>query len=200
LSYGYFLSAKLYTSYIEGEKTLRNEYWNLRKIWKYTGVLGWSTLYMLPSLLLGIAILGGLFVCTQTGILTPNTNELHAQILAGIGLVGGLVFLIMLLVLTIRVLFGYMYMLDADAESSSAHELVRRSLHLTKGGVLRIIALSIPFFILAAGTQIGIEMIQQKRDLVHLEQTINAAAKEKPESFVNDHTFVQREYIRSVVL
>ncbi len=86
LSYGYYLNIRVYQSYIAGEKLAfrKNNYWDRFRILKFTGILGWASIYMLPPFLILLGLLLGLFALVQFGVLTPNTNELHSQILAGL--------------------------------------------------------------------------------------------------------------------
>ncbi len=47
---------------------------------------------------------------------------------------------------------------------------------------------------------LGIESVRKERDIMSLETRINSVAQKDQKGFVNDHTFVQREYIRSYLL
>lgn len=65
-SYKYPLISKLYLSYIDGEKRnffAWNNYFSLKKLWKYTGILGWVSLYLLiPFLVFILLIIALVFI------------------------------------------------------------------------------------------------------------------------------------------
>lgn len=75
-------------------------------------------------------------------------NSVHRPILGGLVVVGTVLFIGYMIYMAIRVLFGYMNMLDADALSVSAHTLIKRSMSLASGNIIRIIALMLPFVFL----------------------------------------------------
>lgn len=56
MSYGYYLTVRVYQSYVDGAKLpiLKNEYLNLKRLWKFMGVLGWSSLYLLIPISFGL--------------------------------------------------------------------------------------------------------------------------------------------------
>ena len=202
MSYGYYLTAKVCESYTKGEKLdiLKNDYFNPKLIWKFIGVLGWSGVYLLAPLAFGLGVVVILFVLFQAGILTPTTNLLHGQILGGLLMVGGICFFIYFVIVTIRVLFSYMFMLDGDVLTTPARQLVQKSIALVSGKIAQIILLILPFIIVTGLVGAGIEGILQFRDIQSLETRINAAAKADPKAFENDHSYVQREFIKSYSL
>ena len=150
MSYGYYLIAKVCEAYTEGTKLdiLKNDYFNPKLIWKFIGILGWSSVYLLAPLSFGLGVIVTLFILVQTGALTPTTNLLHGQILGGLLMVGGICFFVYFIIVTIRVLFSYMFMLDADALTTPARQLVQKSITLVSGKIAQIILLILPFIII----------------------------------------------------
>ncbi len=57
-TYGYYLLAHAYRGYFEGIETpLRsNPFFDWKRVWKFAGVLGWSSLYVLAPILVGAAL------------------------------------------------------------------------------------------------------------------------------------------------
>lgn len=57
-TYGYYLLAHAYRGYFEGTETpLRsNAFFDWKRVWKFAGVLGWSSLYVLAPILVGAAL------------------------------------------------------------------------------------------------------------------------------------------------
>lgn len=84
-------------------------------------------------------------------------NPAHRPILGGLTIIGAVLFIGYTIHMAIRVLFGYMNMLDQDALNVPAHTLIKRSMSLTSGNILRIIALILPFVFLTGIVGGGME-------------------------------------------
>lgn len=192
MTYGYYLTSRVYESYINGNRLsiFRNEYWNLPRIWKFIGVLSWSSLYLLAPLVCGLVGMGILmYLTTGSGMLTSNFF---------IGFILGLLgvtFVAYFTYVAIRVMFSYINLMADDALRTPALELVKRSVRLASGKVLRIVGLVLPYTILVALVSVGIQEIQEFRDIRVLESRAQAAATENVNAFINDHAFIQNNYI-----
>jgi hypothetical protein len=192
MSYGYYLTTRVYESYIEGERlsVLKNDYFHFPMIWKFLGILGWSSAYlMIPIVyaLLGLLVLAAL--TTGSGILTSNA------IIGIIAVVGSVLFFGYFVVMAIRVMFAYMTMLEKDVLEVPARELVRRSMRLASGNIPRIIAMFLPFVIVVAFFGASLQAVKDYRDIRVLESRANAAVLADKNAYVNDHAFIQREFI-----
>lgn len=82
LTYAYLLEVNLYDSYLSGKKLplLKNLYLSRYHLTKFLGVLSWTSLYVLPPIAVGIAILFVLFTLTHFGILDQG-NQTHSLII-----------------------------------------------------------------------------------------------------------------------
>lgn len=89
LTYTYVLMLNVYRGYLEGKKlpVRKNLYFSWQHLKKYLGVLGWTSLYILPPIVFAIIVLLGLFGLTTTGILDPTSDRTHATILGSLAFV-----------------------------------------------------------------------------------------------------------------
>ncbi len=137
--------------------------------------------------IVGLLIL--MFLTTGTGILASNT------IIGGIVFIGTVLFLGYLGIMAIRIMFSYMMMLESDALITPARLLVNRSMSLASGNIPRIIALFLPFVIVVALFGATLQNIKDYRDIRVLESKANAAVLTDKDLYINDHAFIQREFI-----
>lgn len=192
MTYGYYLTSRVYQSYIEGTRlgVLKNDYFSIPHIWKFLGILGWSSLYLMIPIAYGFVGLGVLmFLTTGTGIIA---SKFVTGIIVGIL---AIIFFSYFVIIAIRVMFSYMMMLETDALQTSARDLVRRSIRLSQGNIPRIIALFLPFAIGVAFCGVVFQTIQEYRDVSVITAAANAAVMENPNAYINDHAFVQNQYL-----
>ena len=78
-SYGYFLLLRVYQSYTDNAplSISKNFYWKRAYLQKFAGVFGWSTLYMMIPVVLGVLYFYLVISLRETGLLTPETNATH---------------------------------------------------------------------------------------------------------------------------
>ncbi|MDD2745273.1 MAG: hypothetical protein PHU93_01930 [Candidatus Gracilibacteria bacterium] len=192
MTYGYYLNIRVYQSYIEGGRLdiRKNDYLSVRHIWKYLGILGWSSLYLAIPVLFGMVGAGILmYLTTGSGLLVSQ------PIIGGILFVATLIFLFFFIKIAVQVMFSYILMLEKDALTTPARELVQKSIALAKGNVLQIIALLLPFAVLVALGGVLLQNIKEYRDIRVLENAANTAVLSNPTTYINDHAFIQREYL-----
>ncbi len=191
MTYGYYLSSRVYKSYLDGTplSVLKNDYFSIPHILKFLGILGWSSLYLMIPLLCGMVGLGILMLLTNNGIIT---SKMTIGTLVGILAVAFFAYFIFM---AIRVMFSYIMMLDSDALLTPARTLVKRSIALTKGNIPKIISLVLPFAIAIAMTGAIFQTVKEYRDISVITQAGNAAFAENPNAFVNDHVYIQNEYL-----
>ncbi len=113
-------------------------------------MLAWSSLYLIPPFLLAGLILLGLFGLTQSGIIDPKASTTQAQILGGLALIGFIVSLVYLVVLGLRLAFSYVLLALEDTPTSTARSYVRESLSFTRGHVIFLVSLLVPFVLITA--------------------------------------------------
>ena len=141
LAYAYFLEIRLYAQYLEGKRLpiLKNLYFSRYHLKKFLGVLSWTSLYLLPPLVVGMLILLVLFLLRHFGVLN-ETNRVHNMILGSVSLIGAVGCIVWMLVIAIRTTFGYMLLLQApENPTKTARSYVTDSLSLTKGKVWKMI-------------------------------------------------------------
>lgn len=158
VSYGYFLLANVYRSYLEGTElpVLKNRYFDWKAIWKFTATLGWSSLYVLVPLVIGaLVVLGialvayfsgwsGESITYKTGIVTTVT----------LALTFGFV-----IYFAFRTGFSTFALLADQGSGATGREYVRRSMAMTKGKVARAVLLVIPFSIVVGIGETVLEQI-----------------------------------------
>lgn len=85
-----------------------------------------------------------------------------------------------------------MYLLE-DVNIKS-REMVRNSMELTKGKILQILALMLPFAIVLGGLSGGVEKIRSSMVESKVANIINTAAS-SDKSFGDDHTYVKSHFL-----
>lgn len=191
VSYGYFLLANVYRSYLEGAElpVLKNRYFDWKAVWKFTATLGWSSLYVLAPvvvcalIILGIALTAYFSGWTDDSI-TYKTGVATSVILA---LTFGLV-----IYFAFRTGFATFALLSDTQTASTGREYVRKSMALTKGKVVRAILLVVPFSIVVGIGETVFEQIDASlatsRMYDEAVQLKEKTAKEKTDAdFLSDY-------------
>lgn len=192
MTYGYYLNIRVYQSYIEGNRLdiRKNDYVSIPHIWKFLGILGWSSLYLVIPVLFGLVGAGiMMYLTTGSGLLVSQ------PIIGGILLVATFIFLFFFIKIAVQVMFSYILMIEKNAITTPARELVQKSISLAKGNVLQIIALLLPFAVIIAFGGVLLQNIKEYRDIRVLENAANTAVLSNPTTYINDHAFIQREYL-----
>ena len=191
MTYGYYLTSRVYQSYINGARlsVLKNDYFSIPHFWKFLGILGWSSLYLMIPLLCGMVGLGILMLLTNNGIVT---SKLTIGTLVGILAVAFFAYFIFM---AIRVMFSYMMMLDSDTLLTPTRTLVKRSIALTKGNVPKIISLVLPFAIAIAFVGAIFQTVKEYRDISVITNAANTAVAADPNAYVNDHVYIQNQFL-----
>ncbi len=201
LTYAYFLEIKLYESYLAGTKLpiFKNLFFSRYHLQKFLGILGWTSLYVLPPIVTGITILFVLFLATHFGLLNPG-NQTHSLILGGISLVGFVVCVVWMTLLAIRMTFGYMMLLDKENKAKTARSFVTDSLALTKGKIFKMLFLILPFLAIIGTVGGFITGTGNKILIGRAETAINAIAKADPKTFVDDHSYIKHHFLNAFAL
>ena len=191
MTYGYYLSSRVYKSYLDGTplSVLKNDYFSIPHILKFLGILGWSSLYLMIPLLCGMVGLGILMFLTNSGLIV---SKLTIGTLVGILTIAFFAYFIFM---AIRVMFSYIMMLESDALSTPAHTLVKRSIALAKGNIPKIISLVLPFAIGIAICGAALQTIKEYRDISVITKAANTAVAENQNAYINDHIFIQNQYL-----
>lgn len=143
VSYGYFLLSRTYRSYVEDHNlpVFGNAFFDWKLIWKYTVVLGWSTLYPAAPILLG------LIVITVTAVFNYVPDPTPEQLKwLGIETVPVAVIAVAVAVFyAFRTGFSNYALLAEEGKLGTGIGYVRQSLALTKWKFFRIVFLILPF-------------------------------------------------------
>lgn len=133
LTYAYFLELKLYEGYLTGNQLpiKKNLYFSKYHLRKFLGILGWTSLYVLYPIAAGVSVLFVLFLLTHFNILSAD-NRTHIAILGTLALIGFLSCIAWMVVLSIRMSFGYMLLLGKEDAEKPAREFVNESFALSK--------------------------------------------------------------------
>lgn len=133
LTYAYFLELKVYEGYLNDVKLpiKQNLYLSKYHLRKFLGVLGWTSLYVLYPIAAGVSVLFVLFLLTHFNILSAE-NPTHTMILGSIALVGFLSCIAWMVVLSIRMSFAYMLLLEKEDAEKPARAFVNESFTLSK--------------------------------------------------------------------
>lgn len=148
VTYGYYLLANAYRSYLEGvELPIKaNAYFDRKRIWKFTTALGWSSLYVLAPVLVGLlAFAVGIIFLSDPASADESRNLVLGSVTAAVAVAAFIAFLYFAL----RTGFSTFEILSDDSASETGRTYVRRSMAFTKGKVLRIVMLVLPFAIVA---------------------------------------------------
>lgn len=157
-TYGYYLLSHVYRGYFEGtETTLRsNAFFDWKRVWKFAGVLGWSSLYVLAPILVG-----ALFFLVAILLFATNPEEISKNLILGIStLVIVVAALISSAYLAFRTGFATFALLSNE-NPGPAKSFVTESMAISRGKILRIALLFLPFAI-AVGF---FESLVEKTDL-----------------------------------
>lgn len=118
----------------------QNHYFSWKRLWKFIGIIGWVSLYILAPILVGGVWFFGLGLL---GIAYENQ-----KLLIGIlGLAGILGFGFWFVYLAIRLTFANFILLESIDLKKSAHAFTKEGLAVTKGKFWQIIGLAIPFVV-----------------------------------------------------
>lgn len=143
VSYGYFLLSNVHRSYLEGAplKIRSNLFFAWKKVLRFVAVLGWASLYLLAPALVGIVAFGIAIATMSSGDADPAKNVAMGAVTLAIAVVTAL----SVAYYAIRTGFSTFVLLADDAGELSGRECVRRSLALTRGKMIRVTLLLLPF-------------------------------------------------------
>lgn len=146
VTYGYYLLANVYRSYLEGtELPVRtNAYFDRKRLYKFTAALGWSSLYVLTPVVVGlVAFAVAVIFLSSPDAADESRNLVLGSVTAAIAAASFFAFLYF----AIRTGFSTFEILSDDSASETGRAYVRRSMALTKGKTFRIVMLVLPFAI-----------------------------------------------------
>jgi hypothetical protein len=194
-SYGYFLLLRVYQSYTDDAplSIFKNFYWKRVYLQKFAGVFGWSTLYMMIPIILGILYFYLVISLREIGVLSPNTNPLHSIIFGALGVFGLIAVVASFTYLIVRTMMSNMLFLSWSPSDSqiTARSFVTTSFAITKGRIIEISRLLLPAVLIIGVVGALITFVQNERNISVLISRANIVASQNPGTFINDHEYAK---------
>jgi hypothetical protein len=194
-SYGYFLLLRVYQSYTNGAPMSfsQNLYWKRAYLQKFAGVFGWSALYMMIPVVLGVLYFYLIISLRAGWILSPETNSVHSMIFGLLGVIGIVATLGGFVYFIVRTMMSNMLLLEwtPSSKAATARSFVTDSFALTKGRILEILRLLLPAIFIIGVIGWLLEFTQNERNISTLVERANKVAAANPEIFINDQEYVK---------
>lgn len=205
-SYKYPLISKLYLSYIDGEKRnffKGNNYFSLKKLWKYTCVLAWLSLYMILPLIIFLVFF--IFLLFSFGWLESVSSMMDHSIVNVFSMLLLMVFVLSLILffyITYRVQFSLFSFIDNKYYdvNKRAKYFVKDSILLTKSYkvfgqylllLISMIVILAPFFLIES----NILWKQKELELLVSAKTDEVFQKTMTEDNKYEVSLLEKKYI-----
>jgi hypothetical protein len=207
LSYSWFLFAELSEKYSKGEDTPFIEggwwrwnriktfvRWETKKFTRFTRVFAWISLWISIPGIIAFIIYLTLFGLTESGYIAKEST-VWGYILGYGSLLAAGIFIVGTLYLLLRYMYAPLLLLENDWAEKNGREISKLSWELTRKKVLHIFLTLLPFVIILGVLKLPLVLSEQEIKVENMSKVIQTAQKNNPDTFENDHVFVQTQLL-----